>query len=64
MGVLYTFHAEIMSVISAVEIAYSRGRHHLWLEANSLMVTLAYHNYDMISKWLQNRTLNCVDLIK
>jgi hypothetical protein len=43
-GSSMTLHAEIMCVMIVVEIAYFRRWHQLWLETDSLMVTLAFRN--------------------
>jgi hypothetical protein len=48
----------------AVETAYFRQWHQLWLEKDFLMVTLAFRNLDMVPLQLRNCWLNCVDLTK
>jgi hypothetical protein len=43
-GSSMTLHAEIMRVMIVVEIAYFRRWHQLWLETDSLIVTLAFRD--------------------
>lgn len=47
-----------------IEISYHRGWHFLWLEMDSLMVTLTFKNSFMITWHLRIIFLNCVKLTK
>jgi ribonuclease HI len=41
--------AELHGAMFAIELAYKRGWNHIWLETNSMLVTLAF----------KSRTINC-----
>ncbi|XP_057811822.1 uncharacterized protein LOC131026062 [Salvia miltiorrhiza] len=44
-GIGYAFEAELFAVIIAIQIAHSRGWHHLWIEADSAYVIHVTHIY-------------------
>ncbi|KAJ4713826.1 Ribonuclease H [Melia azedarach] len=64
LGHQTAFHAEIMVVILAVEIAYERGWFHLWLESDCLPIIHLLLNDSLHPPWpLQNRWMNCKLLV-
>ncbi|KAK2447629.1 hypothetical protein QL285_006969 [Trifolium repens] len=48
----------------AIEIATLKGWPLLWVEPDSIMVTLAFKNATMVPWHLRNRWLNCIELTK
>ncbi|PNX85515.1 ribonuclease H, partial [Trifolium pratense] len=58
------FHAELIGVMFAMEIAFEKGWWNLWVETDSLMVTLAFNTPDMVPWYLRNRWLNCLHISK
>jgi ribonuclease HI len=55
-------HAELMAMILAMELAYSKGWKNLWLESDSKTALLAFENNNMVPWDLRNRWLNCRSL--
>jgi hypothetical protein len=64
LGISFAFHAELLGVMNAIEIAHEKGWWNLWLETDSLMVTLAYKSSSMVPWMLRNRWNNCMVMIK
>lgn len=67
LGQHSAFFAEFMAVIFAIENAYSRGWHRLWIECDSLSlaVTQCLTNSHYAPPWqLHTRRLNCLDMLK
>lgn len=48
----------------AIQIAHSKGWHHLWLECDSLLVISAFSSYDLVPWKIRNRWRNCMQLCK
>lgn len=48
------FVAEMMAALIAIEIAFDRGWHNLWLETDSQLVLLAFKTKNMIPCTLRN----------
>jgi ribonuclease HI len=55
LGVTYAFYAELIGVMMAIEIATLKGWPLLWIETDSIMVTLAFKNATMLPWHLRNR---------
>jgi hypothetical protein len=51
-------------VIKAIEFAFPKGWWNLWLETDSMLVTLAYKSPTMIPWMLRNRWSNCLHKLK
>jgi hypothetical protein len=64
LGISFAFHAELLGVMNAIEIAHEKGWWNLWLETDSLMVTLAYKSSSMVPWMLRNRWNNCMVMLK
>jgi ribonuclease HI len=64
LGISFAFHAELLGVMNAIEIAHEKGWWNLWLETDSLMVTLAYKSSFMVPWMLRNRWNNCMVMLK
>lgn len=65
LGQHSAFFAEFMAVIFAIENAYSRGWHRLWIECDSIAVTQCLTNSHYAPPWqLHTRRLNCLDMLK
>ncbi|MCI00245.1 ribonuclease H protein, partial [Trifolium medium] len=54
IGVTYALLVELMGAILAIEIAFEKGWHRLWLEIDSQLVTLAFKQHHIISWTLHN----------
>lgn len=57
------FYAELYAIISAIEIAHSKGWHSLWIESDSLAAVLCLHSVQLILCHiftLQGRLFFCV----
>lgn len=54
LGNNHSPHAEILGAIYAIEIAYKRGWHNLWLECDSLLVIMAFKSMDIVPWQLRN----------
>jgi ribonuclease HI len=64
LGISSSFHAELLGVINAIDIAFDKGWWNLWLETDSLMVTLAHKSPSLIPWRLRNRWYNCFHKLK
>jgi ribonuclease HI len=64
LGISIAFHAELLGVMNAIEVAHEKGWWNLWLETDSVMVTLAYKSPAMVPWMLRNRWFNCMHLLK
>jgi ribonuclease HI len=64
LGISYAFHAELLGVMNAIEIAHEKGWWNLWLETDSMMVTLAYKSSAMVPWLIRNRWNNCMYKLK
>ncbi|PNY06669.1 eh domain-containing protein 1-like [Trifolium pratense] len=62
IGIDTAFHADLLGVMFAIEIAHNRGWRLLWLETDSLLVTLACKTPSMVPWKLRNRWNNCMVL--
>ncbi|GAU14035.1 hypothetical protein TSUD_168600 [Trifolium subterraneum] len=60
----YALHAELIGVMSAIEIAHSKGWNNLWLEFDSKLVNLAFNSSHIVPWKLRNRWFNCLELAK
>jgi ribonuclease HI len=60
LGPYNAFFAELVADMNAIEIAYNRGFHNLWLETDSQLVTLAFRSSSCIPWGLRNRWQNCI----
>jgi ribonuclease HI len=60
MGAVY---AEILGVILAIECAHQRNWTNLWIETDSILVTLALKSSHIVPWQLKNRWENCLILI-
>ena len=59
-----SYSAELLVAILAIEIAYSKNWHNLWLETDSQLVLLAFRSKTLIPCELRNRWINCLELVK
>lgn len=57
------FVEEMMAALVAIEIAFDRGWHNLWLETDSQLILLAFKAKNMIPCTLRNRWINCLQLL-
>jgi hypothetical protein len=64
LGASFAFHVELLGVIKAIEFAFPKGWWNLWLETDSMLVTLAYKSPTMIPWMLRNRWSNCLHKLK
>ncbi|GAU26607.1 hypothetical protein TSUD_102140 [Trifolium subterraneum] len=62
LGINTTFHAELIGVMYAIEIAFEKGWWNLWVETDSMLVTLPSKSPSMVPGFLRNRRLNCMHL--
>jgi ribonuclease HI len=62
LGIYSAFHAELIGVMYAIEIAFEKGWWNLWVETDSVLVTLAFKSPSMVPWFLRNRWLNCLHL--
>lgn len=62
MGISTSLCAELHSAIIAIEIAFNRGWNHLWLETDSMLVTLAFKSKSVVPWQLRNIWENCLHL--
>jgi len=54
--------AELNGAMFAIELAYQRGWNHIWLETDSMSVTLAFKSRTIVPWNLKNRWENCMYL--
>lgn len=64
IGVSYALNAELMGVIIAIETAYNRGWHHLWLECDSTLAIHALSSPSVVPWVLRNRWSNVLSLTR
>ncbi|KAK2406970.1 hypothetical protein QL285_042639 [Trifolium repens] len=64
LGVSFAFHAELLGVMNAIDIAHEKGWWNLWLETDSMMVTLAHKSSAIVPWMLRNRWNNCLHKLK
>lgn len=62
LGINHSLQAEIFGAIYAIEIAYKKGWHNLWLECDSLLVIMTFKSLDIVPWQLRNRWKNCIHL--
>lgn len=55
IGVSFTFNVELIGAMRAIEIAFARGWHMLWLEGDSLLVVQSFENLSFVPWQLRNR---------
>ncbi|GAU40207.1 hypothetical protein TSUD_397340 [Trifolium subterraneum] len=58
IGNSYALHAELISVMNAIEIAHSKGWNNLWLKSDSKLVNIAFKTSHIVPWKLQNRWFN------
>jgi len=63
LGMVSSFHAEIIGAMRAIETAFHRNWTNLWLESDSMLVVMASSNTDIVPWPLRNRLLNCRKLL-
>ena len=51
MGSTFAYMAELIAAIFAIEVAWERGWHHLWLECDSTFVAQLFHNKSSKVPW-------------
>ena len=54
LGAKSALHAELLAVMTAIEIAYLRGFQNVWLESDSQLVILAFKTNSTIPWSLRN----------
>lgn len=64
IGVSFALNAELMGAIVAIETAYARGWHHLWLECDSSLVIHAFSVTSIVPWSLRNCWLNSLSLVR
>lgn len=64
LGSSSALHAELLGAMMAIELAYDKGWHNLWLECDSLLVLSAFHSFGIVPWRLRNRWRNCIHLTK
>jgi ribonuclease HI len=62
LGISNSLSAELHGAMFAIEIASQKGWTHLWLETDSVLVTLAFKSIKIVPWQLRNRWLNCLHL--
>ncbi|YP_008992319.1 hypothetical protein Salmi_Mp055 (mitochondrion) [Salvia miltiorrhiza] len=61
----FAFEAELVGVMMAVDIAFSKGWHSLWIESDSIYVVSLLRSRSMIVPWNhRNRWLYTLHLIR
>lgn len=56
----FVLHAEFVGVMLAIEIAFDKGWHNLWIECDSKLVLDAFKNISLVPWKLVNRWKNCL----
>lgn len=64
LGILNSFSAELNAAMYAIEIASNSGWCRLWLESDFELVVKAFTSKDLVPGKLQNRWLNCMQLVE
>lgn len=62
LGLNSALQAELIGAMLAIELAYERGWHNLWIESDSELVVAAFKNPDIVPWRLRNRWQNCLTL--
>lgn len=62
LGIHTAFYAELVGVMYAIELAAAKGWWNLWVETDSVLVTLAFKTPSMAPYVLRNRWLNCIHI--
>jgi len=63
LGISNSLIAELNGAMFAIELAHHRGWNHIWLETDSMLVTLAFKSKKIVPWQLRNRWENCLHLI-
>ena len=64
IGHNFTFITELLVSIKAVEIAWDKGWHSLWLECNSIYVLHMFHTHSIRAQWeISQQWMNCLHLV-
>jgi ribonuclease HI len=61
LGDSIAFLAELSGIMRAIELAFDRGWHSLWIECDSKLATMAFNYYHMVPCHIRNRWDNCLD---
>lgn len=64
IGHNFAFQAELFGAMLAIEIAYSKGWHNLWLECDFMLVIFAFSSPHMVLWKVRNRWDNCLLFLK
>ena len=59
LGISNSLVAELNATMFAIELAHHRGWNHIWLESDSMFVTLAFKSKKIVPWQLRNRWENC-----
>jgi len=62
MGNSNSLVAELNGAMFAIELAYQRGWRRLWIETDSMLVSLAFKSKSIVLWFLRNRWVNCIYL--
>lgn len=60
LGITSSLQAELSVTMFAIEVAYQRGWHRLWLECDSSLVIYAFSISNLVPWRLHNRWKNCL----
>jgi ribonuclease HI len=60
LGFANAFRAELVGAMFAIEIAYYKGWHNLWLETDSKLVTRSFTSINIVPWDLRNRWLDFI----
>ena len=63
LGLNNSLNAELTGAMFAIEIAYQKNWRYLWIEPDSMLVTLAFKSSKLVPWHLQNRWDNCIHVI-
>ena len=63
LGTSNALCSEIIGAMLAIEIAHRMNWRYLWLETDSMLVSLAFKSSKVVPWHLQNRWNNCIHLI-
>lgn len=63
LGGCSAYHAELLAIMRATEIACQRRWSNIWIESDSSLVVMAFQNDSMIPCSIRNRWKNCVQLL-
>jgi len=62
LGITNSLVAELNGAMYAIELAHQKGWNHIWLETDSMLVTLAFRSKNIVPWHLRNRWENCTHL--